>query len=284
MSSAASLVGWEVYAEQASRAGRGRVPQGSFSREGVGTQALVLHSDNGSPMKGATLLATLQRLGVVPSFSRPVGQATTTPTRRPCSKPATTTPASPSSPAKSPEQARTWVAGFVHWYNEEHRHSGIRFVTPGQPPPGRASRRSWTAARPSTRPPKPPIPNAGLAGPATGTGSTRYPSTPPSHPPRRSLETLKKRHENATSFLTTTVIDRFHVAKAYRACADQLRKQELKRLKAELPKEEQAALKGTLWLFRKSRAALRAPRSRRSSTGFSRMPLPCKRPIRCARS
>ena len=106
--------------------------QGSFSREGVGTQALVLHSDNGSPMKGATLLATLQRLGVVPSFSRPVGQATTTPTRRPCSKPATTTPASPSSPAKSPEQARTWVAGFVHWYNEEHRHSGIRFVTPGQ--------------------------------------------------------------------------------------------------------------------------------------------------------
>ena len=48
------------------------------------------------------------------------------------------------------------------------------------------------------------------------------------------------------------VIDRFHVAKAYRACADQLRKQELKRLKAELPKEEQAVLKGTLWLFRKS--------------------------------
>ena len=132
MSSAASLVGWELYCERASRAGRGRVPQGSFSREGVGTQALVLHSDNGSPMKGATLLATLQRLGVVPSFSRPVGQATTTPTRRPCSKPASTTPASPSSPAKSPEQARTWVAGFVHWYNEEHRHSGIRFVTPGQ--------------------------------------------------------------------------------------------------------------------------------------------------------
>ena len=79
---------------------------------------------------------------------------------------------------------------------------------PRSTPPGRASRLSWTAARLSTRPPKPPIPNAGLAGPATGTGSTRYPSTPPSHPPRRSLETLKKRHENATSFLTTTGHDK----------------------------------------------------------------------------
>ena len=69
------------------------------------------------------------------------------------------------------------------------------------------------------------------------------------------------------------VVDRFHVAKAYRACADQLRKQELKRLKAELPKEEHAALKGTLWLFRKPWAALRAPRSRRGSIGCLHMPL-----------
>jgi len=52
------------------------------------------------------------------------------------------------------------------------------------------------------------------------------------------------------------VVDRFHVAKAYRGCADRLRKQEIKRLKAELPKEEQATLKGTLWLFRKPWADL----------------------------
>jgi transposase len=52
------------------------------------------------------------------------------------------------------------------------------------------------------------------------------------------------------------VIDRFHVAKAYRACADTLRKQELKRLKAELPAAEYATLKGTLWLFRKPWANL----------------------------
>lgn len=29
------------------------------------------------------------------------------------------------------EDARAWVESFVGWYNEEHRHSGIRYVTPG---------------------------------------------------------------------------------------------------------------------------------------------------------
>jgi putative transposase len=30
------------------------------------------------------------------------------------------------------EQARNWAADFVHWYNHDHRHSGIRYVTPAQ--------------------------------------------------------------------------------------------------------------------------------------------------------
>jgi hypothetical protein len=29
-------------------------------------------------------------------------------------------------------EARQWAAAFVHWYNHEHRHSGIRYVTPAQ--------------------------------------------------------------------------------------------------------------------------------------------------------
>jgi len=28
--------------------------------------------------------------------------------------------------------ARRWGDGFVDWYNNEHRHSAVRFVTPGQ--------------------------------------------------------------------------------------------------------------------------------------------------------
>lgn len=55
------------------------------------------------------------------------------------------------------------------------------------------------------------------------------------------------------------VADRFHVAKLYRAGADQLRKQELKRLKRELPKEEYGTLKGAMWAFRKNPADLEGP-------------------------
>jgi transposase len=47
------------------------------------------------------------------------------------------------------------------------------------------------------------------------------------------------------------VIDRFHVAKAYRACADQLRKQKLRELKQALSQAESAFLKGTMWPFRR---------------------------------
>ncbi len=58
------------------------------------------------------------------------------------------------------------------------------------------------------------------------------------------------------------VVDRFPVAKAYRTCADPLRKQELKRLKVELPEAEYAALKGTWWLFRNHWARGSTTRSR----------------------
>ena len=64
------IVGWEIYAsESADQAAS--VFRKAHLREGVGAESLVLHSDNGSPMKGATMLATLQQLGVMPSFSRP---------------------------------------------------------------------------------------------------------------------------------------------------------------------------------------------------------------------
>jgi transposase len=54
------------------------------------------------------------------------------------------------------------------------------------------------------------------------------------------------------------VVDRFHVAKAYRDAADTLRKQEVKRLKKELPQQDADQLKGTLWAFRKNQADLEA--------------------------
>ena len=64
------IVGWQVY-EKESSAYASDVIEDACKRENVMPGKVILHSDNGSPMKGATMLATLQRLGVVPSFSRP---------------------------------------------------------------------------------------------------------------------------------------------------------------------------------------------------------------------
>jgi transposase InsO family protein len=64
------IVGWQVYAEESSALASG-VLRDLCHRGGIRPNQLVLHSDNGSPMKGATLLATLQQLGVMPSLSRP---------------------------------------------------------------------------------------------------------------------------------------------------------------------------------------------------------------------
>lgn len=62
------------------------------------------------------------------------------------------------------------------------------------------------------------------------------------------------------------VIDRFHVARHYRDAVDELRKQEVRRLKQELPKQQHADLKQTLWPFRKRAADLEPPERERLDT------------------
>jgi transposase InsO family protein len=124
------IVGWEVHTEQTSDQAAVLFRQ-THLREGVANGELVLHSDNGSPMKGATLLVTLQKLGVVASFSRP-SVSNDNPYSESLFKTCKYRPGFPDQPFESVEHARTWVAGFADWYNDEHRHSGIRFVTPGE--------------------------------------------------------------------------------------------------------------------------------------------------------
>ncbi len=124
------IVGWEVY-ETESAEHAAKVFRKTYLREGIAGDSLVLHSDNGSPMKGATMLATLQRLGVMPSFSRP-SVSDDNPYSEALFKTLKYHPGFPDKPFDSLEEARTWVAGFDHWYNEIHRHSALRFVTPGQ--------------------------------------------------------------------------------------------------------------------------------------------------------
>ena len=123
------IVGWQVYEMESSELA-GEVMRDICVRENIAPKQVVLHSDNGSPMKGATMLATLQKLGVVPSFSRPAC-SNDNPFSESIFKTLKYRPAYPRS-FESLMAARQWVGTFVRWYNEEHRHSAIKFVTPSQ--------------------------------------------------------------------------------------------------------------------------------------------------------
>ena len=124
------IVGWEVFAEESAEHAA-TVFRKAYMREGVAGQLLRLHSDNGSPMKGATMLGALQRLGVVPSFSRP-SVSNDNPYSEALFKTVKYHPSFPDKPFDTLQEARQWTAGFERWYNEEHRHSALKFVTPGQ--------------------------------------------------------------------------------------------------------------------------------------------------------
>ena len=104
--------------------------------EGAVYRDLVLHADNGGPMKGATLLATLQKLGVMPSFSRPK-VSDDNPYSEALFRTLKYCPEFPSKPFQSVEEARAWLRSFIYWYNNCHLHSGIKFVTPADKHAGR---------------------------------------------------------------------------------------------------------------------------------------------------
>ena len=123
------IVGFAVHDEQSSDHASLMIDN-ICKAERIDHNQLTLHSDNGGPMKGATMLATLQRLGVMPSFSRP-SVSDDNPFSEALFKTTKYCPQFPSKPFESISAALSWVKTFVHWYNEEHLHSGIRFVTPG---------------------------------------------------------------------------------------------------------------------------------------------------------
>ena len=124
------IVGWQIYDAESSDLAS-EVMRDICERENIAPNQVVLHSDNGSPMKGATMLATLQALGVMPSFSRPA-VSNDNPYSESLFKTLKYRPAYPRQSFESIIAARQWVDTFVHWYNHEHRHSAIRFVTPAE--------------------------------------------------------------------------------------------------------------------------------------------------------
>ena len=124
------IVAAEVYDSESAEIASRLILQ-ACRQQGVERDHLALHSDNGAPMKGATMLATLQALGIATSFSRP-RVSDDNPYSEALFRTVKYRPEYPSRPFESLEEARRWVAWFVEWYNTSHRHSGINFVTPDQ--------------------------------------------------------------------------------------------------------------------------------------------------------
>jgi transposase InsO family protein len=91
----------------------------------------VLHGDNGATLKATTVLAMLHWLGIAPSHSRP-RVSDDNAFAEALFRTAKYRPEFPAKGFADLQAARHWAMQFVHWYNHEHRHSGIRYVTPAQ--------------------------------------------------------------------------------------------------------------------------------------------------------
>lgn len=100
-------------------------------RYGIDKGQVSLHSDNGSPMKGQTMQAMMLDLGVIASRSRP-SVSNDNPYSESLFGTLKYRPLMPVKPFESIHLARQWAIGLVDWYNQEHRHSAIKFVTPQQ--------------------------------------------------------------------------------------------------------------------------------------------------------
>jgi putative transposase len=122
------IVGWEVHERESAEHAAELVRKAVWA-EGCLTRPLVLHADNGSPMKGATMKATLERLGVIASYSRP-RVSDDNPFSEALFRTCKYRPEWPTAGFASKGDAQRWVSSFVGWYNNEHHHSAIRFVTP----------------------------------------------------------------------------------------------------------------------------------------------------------
>jgi len=129
------IVGWRIAERESADVAAALITQ-SCSEGNVDPRGLVLHSDNGTPMRGSTMISTLQWLGVIPSFSRP-HVSDDNPYSEALFRTLKHTPAYPRLPFADFASANRWVARFIDWYNGTHRHSAIRYVTPDQRHHGR---------------------------------------------------------------------------------------------------------------------------------------------------
>ena len=122
------IVGWEVHQRETADLASTLIQKAVWA-EGCFARPLVLHADNGSPMKGATMKTTMEKLGITASYSRP-RVSNDNPFSEALFRTCKYRPDWPTKGFATKAEAQAWVKSFVRWYNGEHLHSAIRFVTP----------------------------------------------------------------------------------------------------------------------------------------------------------
>lgn len=123
-----SIVGWSIEEEESGLHGAELLRRACI-RQGVNAGELIVHQDNGAPMISFEFLAALSHWGRA-SYSRP-GVSDDNPFSESQFKTLKYRPDFPERFA-SIDGATAWVEKYVEWYSNEHRHSGIGFVTPQQ--------------------------------------------------------------------------------------------------------------------------------------------------------
>lgn len=124
------IVGKEVYNKECGELAS-QLLQRNLLKEQCFANPPVLHSDNGAPMKSLTMKAKMEELGVVSSHNRP-RVSNDNPYSESLFRTMKYCPKWPSSGFGSLEEARNWVSKFTYWYNNEHLHSNLRYVTPNE--------------------------------------------------------------------------------------------------------------------------------------------------------
>lgn len=123
------IVAHEVHGEESAGHAAALIEQ-AVVREEVPRDVLVVHQDNGSPMKGSTYLAKLAELGIRPSYSRP-GVSDDNAYAEALFRTCKYRPAYPGAFATL-DDARQWVLSFTRWYNHEHKHRNLKFLSPAE--------------------------------------------------------------------------------------------------------------------------------------------------------
>ena len=121
------VVGWMV-AERECAALAEKLIGETCEKQGVGRKQLTIHADRGGPMTASPVVDLYARLGITSSHSRP-RVSNDNPYSESQFK---TLKYQPEFPDRfgALGHARSFSGQFMHWYNEEHHHSGLALLTP----------------------------------------------------------------------------------------------------------------------------------------------------------